>query len=399
MRKLIILLLSLLISGCVSPPQTVMDESQSAPISSSVPVSSSAALRVSNFTPAKAYEKKEDPKVYKRKKNMTIEEVVEAYIEQQYLSYTTLTNIDLSSIIDMRSKDNKNMVRWTKMLTRRRKLIAKNDFCYVETKKHSYTISFEKEPSDQRMEIWKKFLADPQNAVVHFRIKGEAGKAYPPIMAMNTQHSILLKQVDGEWKISMHYFPGSRRKYAIGTVKVPTEAEMLADLKLEFKQRTQTKPAQIPPGALEYDAKAAANYAKKYTEIKNPKFCDIGDWTGNCANFVSQSVWTGFGAAKMTNEWHDGSSAWNHVGYFWKYIKSGKGLGGQELRGVSELKIGDIIQTRSMSMEDEPDRFTHELMVVDEKTLMLAQNTPAAFVYYSDLVNTETRIVRPTYLR
>lgn len=403
MKLFILLLLSLLLlfSSCVSTPHPVSNEVQS------VPEASSEVLRVQHFSPQKEEyyesekreEKEESPAAYRRKKDMTAEEIVEAYFEQQYLSYTTFKDVDLSEIIDKRSKNNQNMVRWLKMLTQRRKLIAENNFCYIETEAFSYTISFEQEVSDQRMDIWEKWISDPQNMVVHFSIKGEGGKAYPPIMALNSQHSMLLKQVNGEWKISMHYFPGSRRKYGVGTVTVPTESEMLADLELEFEQRTQAEPAQIPSGAREYDAEAAVDYAEKYTEIKNPDFYDIGDWVGNCANFVSQSVWTGFGADRMTSEWYDGSPAWHHVGYFWEYIMSGNGLGGQELGGVSELKNGDIIQTRSMSMVDEPDRFTHELLVVDEETLMLAQNTPASFVYYSDLVNVQTRIVRPVYLK
>lgn len=395
MKKMILFLILLIaLSGCLPAPQPVREESSSVPEMVVAPVTP-----VTPISSSKEEEEIKVPAVYKPDKGMTAEAVISAYFEQQYLAYATFTDIDLSAIIDMHDKNNQNMVNWIKMLNHRRRLIAENNFCYVETKKFPYTIQFEQEPDDQRMQVWSRRLDIQEYTILHFRIDGEPGKAYPPNMAINSQHSMVLKQVDGEWKITMHYFPGSRRKYGIGTVTVPPEHKMLADLKSEFSQHPETGSPDFPQGALRYDSRKAVDYAKKYTEVKNPSFHDIGDWGGNCANFVSQSVWAGFGSVRTTSEWNDGVAAWNHVGYFWEYITRGTGLGGYELTGVSELKNGDIVQTRSLSNVDEPDRFTHELIVVDEKNLKLAQNTPATFVYYSDLVNTQTRIIRPLYLR
>lgn len=392
MKKLIIILLiSLLLASCVAEPQPEQrpDQSISEVQNPEPPVT---------LLPPQEQED-DDPLVYKPGKNMTIEETVEAYFEQQYIAYSTFTDIDMSAIVDMKSTTNRNMVRWLKMLTQRRKLIFEYDFSYVETEKFPYAILFEEEAEDDRMRIWEQRIEELDATIIHFRIEGEEGKAYPPIMALNSQHSMMFRRIDGIWKIATHYFPGSRRKYGTGTVTVPTEDEMMVDLALEFEPLELGEPMEIPEGTREYDAKSAVEYAIEYTEIKNPGFYDIGDWIGNCANFVSQTVWAGFGANRMTGEWYNGSPAWNHVGYFWDYITNSQELVGQQLAGVSELRNGDIIQTRPLSMVDEPDRFTHELIVIDDETLMLSQNTPAAFVYYSDLVNVQTRIIRPVYLR
>ena len=103
----------------------------------------------------------------------------------------------------------------------------------------------------------------------------------------------------------------------------------------------------------------------------------------------------------MTAAWFagagGGSPAWENVGYFWDYIMGGGNLRGQQLTSVSELKLGDVIQTRTYNNADDAG-YSHSLMVVDKDTLMLAQNSPGCFVYYSDVFNVDTRIVRPAYL-
>ena len=47
---------------------------------------------------------------------------------------------------------------------------------------------------------------------------------------------------------------------------------------------------------------------------------------------------------------------------------------------------------------DQEEKYTHALLVVDSEKLMLAQNSPACFVYYSDLVNNYARFIRPVSL-
>ena len=220
-------------------------------------------------------------------------------------------------------------------------------------------------------------------------------------MAVNSQHSMFLKKIDGVWKIQMHYFPGSARKFSdIKPIPMPTEAQMLADLKKEFAALKSPKAPELPEDARQYDHKKAVRYAMKFTEEANGAFNRLGDWTGDCMNFVSQCVWAGFdGGDSMTPNWRTGTAAWLNVNNFWHYITGdGGGLHGQQISGVNALKPGDIVQSRTASVLSEPQRYRHVYILVDEERLMLAQNTPSSFVYYSDLANLQMRFVRPTYM-
>jgi hypothetical protein len=97
-----------------------------------------------------------------------------------------------------------------------------------------------------------------------------------------------------------------------------------------------------------------------------------------------------------------GSPAWENVGHFWDWITGSGEITAQEILGAYELRGGDLIQTEAGSYRttggNPPGEYTHSLLVADEETLLLAQNTPACFVYYSDLVNVEARMVRPVEL-
>ncbi|MFA9380123.1 MAG: amidase domain-containing protein [Acetanaerobacterium sp.] len=354
---------------------------------------------------------------------LTPKETVQAYLEQQYQAYASLARIDLSTIVDTSQPRNRNALVWLQTLILRRTLIKREGYCYVETGIYPYTVTFEDAAEDGRMAFWSGrgiTDSDPQGGEVtlHFRITGEAGRAYPPMLALGAQHTIRLKQIDGVWKITFHYFPGSVRRFSqSGTFAAPDEDEMLADLAEEFAAFPQpaAKP-DVPGGAVAYSGLRASAYAQNYTETPNPSFYDIGDWMGNCQNFISQCIWYGFsgggppsteGYENMTDDWFagggGGSPAWENVGHFWDYAAeqrapAGAGIHGAVLGGVTLLDTGDLIQVRTGRFHQSDDSFNHSLLVVDGDTLLLAQNSPDCFVYYSDLVNVDTRFFSPSYL-
>jgi len=342
---------------------------------------------------------------------MTPQDTVEAYFEQQYLSYTRLVYQDFSSIMDMDQTHNRNTITWLKTLIRRRKLIEEYNLCYVNTQEYSYTINYisASQLEDNRMSVMRNGdVTNDYDMALHFVITGEDGRAYPPFMAVNSQHTILLKQIDGVWKISFHYFPGSIRKYPRDRdLTLPSEENMLSELRKEFAAVQSGNPLQVPEGARAYNASLAVQYAKLFTESKNGRFYNVGDWKGNCANFVSQCVWYGFsnggvpdvaGKQFMVSGWYagsgGGSAAWENVESFWGFAAEGNKLYGQILKGASELVPGDVIQTSSSGGE----RYNHTLIVVDQNTMKLGQNSPGCYVYYSDLVNVQKRFLRPIYL-
>lgn len=344
---------------------------------------------------------------------LTVEETVEQYFSLQYDAYINMRYDDMRHLVDTTQQRLLNELVWLETITLRRQLIAGNGLGYVETRRFPYTINYQEAAEDGRMEFWRsRGLETGDSVTVHFTLTGEPGKAYPPFMAMNNQHTMRLKQADGVWKIIFHYYSGASR-FRNTTLTVPSREEMLSGLKEEFSKDSAAETAivQVPAGAAAYDGKSAAAYGLKYTETANPVFYHAGDWQGNCANFTSQCIWSGFGgetqadiAARryMTSQWQGGQGggtpAWENVEYFWKYLVSAReasaqGLHGTVVKNINQLALGGLVQTG-----DAEDPYSHSLLLVDSGKLMLAQNSPASFVYYSDLVSEEIRFFNPTYL-
>lgn len=360
----------------------------------------------------------QSPQAYIPPNDLSVEETIEAYFDQQYTAYTELSYIDISGILDMRQRTNQNMLIWLQTLIQRRRLLDENNLCYVDTNRYPYTINYiaEDELEDERLDYWRSLkIGLEDEMLVHFVITGTLGTAYPPMFAVNSQHTIRLKKVSGMWKIVMHYYPGAVRKfYRNFQLELADEQEMLKGLQEEFRTYQAAEPSDIPASAKPYSGQNAAIYARAFTETNNPAFYDVGDWMGNCANFTSQCIWYGFGDGQlfdsdpqgnMTREWYagggGGSPAWENVSHFWEYAVGGNQLKCEELPGARALRAGDMIQVRANSAaEDDEDeaKYNHSLLVIDERTMLLGQNSPDCFVYYSDLVNVEARFLRPLYL-
>ena len=407
MRKLLMIL-------CATFALTLVVAAPAIPVKQSIKPVYTPEVFYNTEPPVEPEPSAEKPGIYIRPEGLSHKELVEVYFEQQYLAYTSLSPIDLSSILDLRLLQNRNAAAWFEMLILRRKLLAESGLCYVETEQFPYTIRYlsEDELEDERKEFWASGnIAKNDDIVLNFIITGEPGHAYPPIMAVNSQHTMHLREKDGVFNISFHYYPGSVRRFPRNeTFEIPSSEDMLAALEEEFSVFSGNGDIIAPNGAKAYSGAYAASYALQYTEIANPIFYDIGDWMGNCANFTSQCVWFGFGNGympdmyareNMTANWYGGSGggspAWENVDYFWRFAT--KDIGSRELDGIAQVMPGDIIQTRSggNASEDLND-FNHSLIVVDEDKLLLAQNSPDCFVYYSDILNVETRFVRPVYL-
>ena len=401
LRILSLILAVILLGSCAkvdAAPTEPSDLFGPKPLSSIEAVEPAATLNSFVFSPAKT---------------LSVEETIEAYFDEQYKAYINLAYADISSILDMEQQSNRNMISWTKMLAQRRRLIDEYDFCYVEKTMFEYSINYEEQPDDERLEFWgNRNISSPDDVVVHFRITGEEGGAYPPIMALNSMHSIFLKKVGTQWKITRHYFPGSVRKFGrSGGLTPVSDDEMLEQLKAEFAAVNQPQEPVVPAGARIYNALQAVDYAIEFAEKYNPAFYNVGDWRGNCNNFVSQCVWFGFGDGKtktpnglpfMTEQWFGGSgggtSAWENVDYFWSNITESRDMSGIIIEGISGARQGDIIQTRPMSGAANDDGYNHTLILTDQNTLKFAQNSPACLVYYSDLVNVKSRYIRPVYI-
>ena len=345
---------------------------------------------------------------------LTLEETVYVYFDQQYRSYAACQDIDLRAILDTHMPSIRNGIQWSAMLNQRRRLLKEMDLCYVETEMFPYTIRFlsEEELNDDRLRYWNaEELTAHGEVMLHFVVEGEKGYAYPPIMAVNAQHTMRFYQENGVWKLMFHYFPGAVRKFMReDSFRSYSDEEMRQKLQEEFAPVDVTKvsaAAPAPENAVVYRAEDAAAYAKQYSEYYNDDFYLIDDWMGDCANFTSQCIWSGFPQNAMDAQWYagdgGGSPAWENVDYFWTYAFSGNSLVGQEIGGIDDARTGDLIQTSASGISvtdrtDDENHFNHSLMIVDSEKWILAQHSPGNFLYYSDLVNVKTRIFRPRYL-
>ena len=121
--------------------------------------------------------------------------------------------LDLSAVADTESRAVKNELLWLRLLIQRRRLLMNSHLCYVPVKPLPYTIVWidESELKDPRMET----LGAPGEGEtdLHFMVTGEAGQAYPPMLAVNAQHTVRLRRDGGGWKVTMHEYPGAARRF------------------------------------------------------------------------------------------------------------------------------------------------------------------------------------------
>ena len=337
------------------------------------------------------------PEVFLPNRILGAKETVEAYLSQIYRSYIGLFTIDMSSIIDTGYQEMKNVQTWLDTLVMQHRIMLEYDLCYVETTAFPYSISYEEEPEDNRMQYFEEEFEGQFETALHLRITGLDDRAYPPLFALNSQHTFLLsKTSSGGYKIIKHYYPGSERNF-----KYPGELEMPnpKELKNELIKRLSTPVSDatgLPDRA--YSCERASKYALRYMLSPNVEFYRVIDWFGNCQNFVSQAVWYGLFCEMDENEWFagigGGTLAWENVDYFWDWAVVRGGLDGEAVEHVLALRRGDILQLRTHGV-GEPDDFSHVIILTDESTLTFAQNSPPCLVNFSDLVNIEYRMFSP----
>lgn len=403
MKILAVLMIMLLLFGCSPEKPAVSDK-----IGAAVPEVPETVV------PAEPEEEKPVSKTieFNIPDTSSPKAVAEAYFSALYDSYIEMKHINIAPIIDLEHEMMGNVSRWNNILIMRRRLISENDYCYVETERFDYEIEYikQRELDDERMYYVNLSDYGKNAEVLHFVIKGEEGKAYPPIFALNSQHTMIFTEEDGQYKIAYHYFPGSEGKFENDLpVKLLTEKEMSNLLEAEFESK-KVPENEKPENERTYDAEAAVAYALEHCENKNPDFYFVGDWYGNCMNFTSQCVWSGFreedetpkNYGGMNYDWYCGKSGgtliWTSVSRFWNWSQ-GKNCDMQTVvfYNINEARPGDIVNIGSYACL-EKEKYTHALVLVDSEKLILAQNSPANFVYYSDLANNYSRFIRPVSL-
>ena len=350
---------------------------------------------------------------YNAPESKTPELAVTNYFDALYDSYRTMLPMDLSAIIDLDFEMMVNVQSWSDLLAMRRSIISEKDYCFVETEHLPYTINYfpKKELDDQRMDFVSMRKYGEGAVALHFVINGIDKRAYPPIFALNSQHTVILTFENGVYKVAYHYFPGSEGKFENDLPVTTMEREEMEKLLEKEFCSNEAFPKTEPKFERIYNGEAAAEYALSFCEKHNPEFYFVGDWYGNCMNFSSQCIWSGFktpeetvkGYEGMTGEWYcgkvGGTLQWSSVSRFWKWReKKNCPMQTVPFYNVNLVETGDIVNIGSYACEEE-EKYTHALIVVDPENLLLAQNSPACFVYYSDLANNYSRFIRPVSLK
>lgn len=151
---------------------------------------------------------------------------------------------------------------------------------------------------------------------------------------------------------------------------------------------------------MQYDRRAAVEYANRYALSPNPAFYDFEDIGGDCTNFASQCIYAGSGVMNYipTFGWYyislnNRAPAWTGVDELYRFLTTNIGPGPQaRVVSLSEICEGDIIQLKF----SEQVRFDHSPVVTDSgagtpETILVAahsnnvKNRPLSTYNYIEL--------------
>lgn len=94
---------------------------------------------------------------------------------------------------------------------------------------------------------------------------------------------------------------------------------------------------------MSYNRERAAAYARHWALGRNPRFGDFSALGGDCANFVSQCLWAGWGG--MAQDWYyksmnDRTASWSGVRFLRAWLlETGRG----QFCRAQECEMGDVL--------------------------------------------------------
>ncbi len=118
---------------------------------------------------------------------------------------------------------------------------------------------------------------------------------------------------------------------------------------------------------MHYNRQAAAFYARKWWNRRNPMFYDFENLGGDCTNFISQCLFAGCGVMNFTPVygWYylsldRRSAAWSSAHYLYNFLvaNTGPAVFGQEAP-TETAQLGDVFQ-----YSFDGAGFTHSALVV-----------------------------------
>lgn len=188
-------------------------------------------------------------------------------------------------------------------------------------------------------------------------------------------HSFILTQQNGEWRIKSHDTYDSLYDMVMGddycypllkAMKNPRETyaarkkNILQDAYYWLQRRNTSNTRSGKTWQHDYDRQAAVKYAQSFAGKRNSNFPRYDYYGGNCQNYVSQCLaysgipmdyqgnaqWKYYGPAINSSQNPTGrSSSWGSVIAFQSYVQknTGYGLVGQVNAGFYTGEIGDVI--------------------------------------------------------
>ncbi len=93
-----------------------------------------------------------------------------------------------------------------------------------------------------------------------------------------------------------------------------------------------------------YDRRKAVSYAQRWALGRNPAFGNFNALGGDCANFASQCLWSGWNR-QMAADWYfhsmnDRTPSWSGVVFLRRWLLE---AGRAEICDVAEAEVGDMI--------------------------------------------------------
>lgn len=341
---------------------------------------------------------------------------IESYFDVMYDSYTELKDIDFTDIVFQSSKPMQIKSYALNLLNARRKYISEMNYAYVE--RNQFAISFEYIDYEK---------IEDDMVLVTLVIHGDQSLTYPPFFSLGLNEIIVKNSEDG-WRIYDHKYDGIslfENKNVIYTIDID---ELKAQINDEFTDLTTSynysllSTRYIIPPYIDYvySTTRAALYGETYYATNNLLFytANVGSG-GDCTNFISQSVWYGFGGINAAGYissrylmeynpsyslgWYGGlgggSASWEQANSFWTYMtlsRSSSQMGPRVtiMSSVQSLSKGGVMQ---IDFEGDGD-FDHTVILIDKTLLKFAQHTNNTTNYYSDYIGVK-RFLQPNFFR
>lgn len=133
-----------------------------------------------------------------------------------------------------------------------------------------------------------------------------------------------------------------------------------------------------------YNRQKVYEYAKKWAYERNPKYYNFDSVGGDCTNFASQCIYSGWSQMNYSkiNGWYyingnNKSPSWTGVQFLYNFLTSNEGVGPKgKVATINKLEVGDIIQLSFDGLT-----YSHTLVVIQSGTTI--ENTLIAAHTYN----------------